>query len=263
MSYERVGDVQVDQGDLAGALKSYQDSLAIFDRLAKSDPGNAGWQRDLSTSNERLGDIFLAQGNLPAALEQYRASLERMVPIRDRDPSNADLQRFTSVTLEKVGDVQMAQGDLAGALKSYQDSLAIVDRLAKSDPGNAGWQRDLSVSYEKIGDVQVAQGDLCRRVEILFGRPHVIRDRLAKSAVTPTMRSGSAISSVSVLQDRRRAKGAGRPCRRAEILFRQPRHSRPPREIRPRQRGAGSAISRCRTSRSATCKWRRAILPAR
>ena len=25
-----------------------RDSLAITDRLAKSDPGNAGWQRDLS-----------------------------------------------------------------------------------------------------------------------------------------------------------------------------------------------------------------------
>jgi hypothetical protein len=39
-SYEKVGDVQVEQGDLA-ALKSYQDSLAIAERLAKSEPGNA------------------------------------------------------------------------------------------------------------------------------------------------------------------------------------------------------------------------------
>jgi hypothetical protein len=30
------------QGELAGALKSYQDSLSIRDRLAKFDPGNAG-----------------------------------------------------------------------------------------------------------------------------------------------------------------------------------------------------------------------------
>ena len=40
----------VAQGNLAEALKSYQDSLAIADRLAKADPGNAGWQRDLSVS---------------------------------------------------------------------------------------------------------------------------------------------------------------------------------------------------------------------
>jgi tetratricopeptide (TPR) repeat protein len=41
----RRGDVQVAQGDLAGALKSYADSLAIDDRLAKSDPGNAALQK--------------------------------------------------------------------------------------------------------------------------------------------------------------------------------------------------------------------------
>ena len=45
MSFDKVGDVQEAQGDLAGALKSYNDSLVIRVRLAKSDPGNAGWQR--------------------------------------------------------------------------------------------------------------------------------------------------------------------------------------------------------------------------
>jgi hypothetical protein len=53
-----VGAEQVAQGDLAGALKSYKYSHGIFDRLAKSDPGNAGWQRDLAISNERLGDCL-------------------------------------------------------------------------------------------------------------------------------------------------------------------------------------------------------------
>ena len=41
VSYHKVGDVQAAQGDLAGALNSYQASLAIVERLAKSDPGNA------------------------------------------------------------------------------------------------------------------------------------------------------------------------------------------------------------------------------
>jgi predicted negative regulator of RcsB-dependent stress response len=75
VSYNKIGDVQVAQGNLPEALKSFGDGHEIFDRLAKGDPGNAGWQRDLSVSNERLGDVYLAQGNLPAALEQYRASL--------------------------------------------------------------------------------------------------------------------------------------------------------------------------------------------
>jgi tetratricopeptide (TPR) repeat protein len=54
---ERIGDVQVAQSDLAGALKSYNDSLAIRERLAKSDPGHALWQSDLSVSYDRVGDV--------------------------------------------------------------------------------------------------------------------------------------------------------------------------------------------------------------
>ena len=46
LSLNKVGDVQMAQGDLKEALKSYQDGLAIRDRLAKSDPNNAEWQRD-------------------------------------------------------------------------------------------------------------------------------------------------------------------------------------------------------------------------
>ena len=64
MSYNKVGDVQESQGNLAGALKSYYDSLAIADRLVKSDPGNAGWQRDLSVSYIKVGDVQVAQGDL-------------------------------------------------------------------------------------------------------------------------------------------------------------------------------------------------------
>jgi hypothetical protein len=40
------------QGDLAGALTSYRDGLAIVDRLAQSDPG----QRRLA-ARSRLGSL--------------------------------------------------------------------------------------------------------------------------------------------------------------------------------------------------------------
>src|SRR6202022_2858957 len=36
-----LGDIWQKRGHLKAALKSYSDSLAIFERLAQSDPGNA------------------------------------------------------------------------------------------------------------------------------------------------------------------------------------------------------------------------------
>ena len=46
VSCGRIGDVQVRQGNLPEALKSYQAGLAIAERLARTDAGNADWQRD-------------------------------------------------------------------------------------------------------------------------------------------------------------------------------------------------------------------------
>jgi hypothetical protein len=55
--YERIGYAQRKQGDLAGALKSFRNSLTISERLAQSDPGNAEWQRDLSVSYNTVGQL--------------------------------------------------------------------------------------------------------------------------------------------------------------------------------------------------------------
>ena len=50
------------------ALGSYRVSLAIVERLARADPGNAAWQRDLSVFHNKIGDVLVAQGYLVDAL---------------------------------------------------------------------------------------------------------------------------------------------------------------------------------------------------
>jgi tetratricopeptide (TPR) repeat protein len=73
VSYDRVGEMLVAQGNLPEALKSFRDGLAIRDRLAQADPGNAGWQRDLSVSYAKLANAYRTAGQLPQAREQLTA----------------------------------------------------------------------------------------------------------------------------------------------------------------------------------------------
>ena len=61
--------------------------MCIRDR---SDPGNAGWQRDLSVSYDSIGDVQVAQGNLGAALTSYQAGLAITDRLAKSDPGNAD-----------------------------------------------------------------------------------------------------------------------------------------------------------------------------
>ena len=63
------------QGDLGRALQAYEARLAIAERLAAGDPGNAGWQRNLSISHEKIGDVRVDQGDLGGALQAYEAGL--------------------------------------------------------------------------------------------------------------------------------------------------------------------------------------------
>ena len=126
----------------------------------QADPGNAGWQRDLSRSlregRRRAGGAGQARRRRSRATATASPFAERLAAPIPAMPGGSAISRCR---YNKVGDVLVAQGKLDEALKSYRDSLAIVERLAKPDPSNAGWQRDLSVSYERVGNVQSAQGN--------------------------------------------------------------------------------------------------------
>ena len=57
--------MRVRQGNLPEALKAYQAGLAIAERLARADPGNAEWQRDLSVSQNGSATCGFAKAICP------------------------------------------------------------------------------------------------------------------------------------------------------------------------------------------------------
>jgi hypothetical protein len=100
-------------------------TLAIRERLTKTDSGNAGWQSDLSVSQGKVGDVLLAQGHLPAALE----SLHNALVIRER----------------------LAQAALEMPCRS---TTCFLERLAQNDPANAEWHRDVALSHGRVATVR-------------------------------------------------------------------------------------------------------------
>jgi tetratricopeptide (TPR) repeat protein len=241
-----IGDIERQRGDLGAALATYREAKTIADRLAKSDPGNAGWQSDLAVSYDRVGNVQVAQGNLPAALISYQTSLA----IRDRlaksDPGNAGWQRDLSVSYIKVGDVQLAQGDLPAALISNQTSLAIRDRLVKSDPGNTQWQFDLGISNERIGSVQMLQDDLASALKSYEAKRDII-SRLAKSDPGNAGWQRDQLVAYIKVGD---VQGAGQSAGRADLLSGELPHCQPAGKIRSRQcRMAARSVGSVRQSR--------------
>lgn len=154
------GDTYKTQGNLPDALKSYQESFAIRDSLAKGDPADARWKRGLLQSYNDIGDVRSAQGHLPEALESYRQALSIAEGLARSQPGNVDWQRDVALSDHKVGDVMLAQGRSAEALKYYQAALAVIEPLAGADQQGSTLQHDLSVCHDKIAQVQVALNNL-------------------------------------------------------------------------------------------------------
>jgi tetratricopeptide (TPR) repeat protein len=187
----KIGYVLKAQGIFAGALEADKAALAIFERLATSDPGNSfgnafrdvlvgGLELFKASIGTEIGDGLKAQGNLAGALDAYKAALAIRERLAKSDPSNARCKGCLAILQNKIGDLLQAQGNLADALDAYKVALAIFERLATSDPSNAGWQGDLATLQNDIGDVLQAQGNLAGALEA-YKVALAIFERQAKS----------------------------------------------------------------------------------
>jgi hypothetical protein len=78
---------------LAGALKSYQASLAIRWKLAEAALTNSPWQRDLSISDLTIGYTFCTQADLAGTLKNRQADLAITQSLAQSNPANATWHR--------------------------------------------------------------------------------------------------------------------------------------------------------------------------
>jgi hypothetical protein len=87
--YNKVGNVQASQDNLPAALTSFQAGFAIADRLAKSAPGNAGWQHDLAGSYVFLALAYRAAAQPAKSREALAAGRAIIAPLAAQFPDQA------------------------------------------------------------------------------------------------------------------------------------------------------------------------------
>ena len=151
ISYNRLGDVCMADGDLSGAKEYYLKDLAISEQLAKQSEGTQA-QRDLSISYNKLGDVCKADGDLSGAKAYYLKALAIREQLA-KQSEGTQAQRDLSISYGNLGDVCKADGDLSGAKAYYGKALAISEQLAKQSEGTQA-QDDLGISYAKLALIE-------------------------------------------------------------------------------------------------------------
>src|SRR5262249_37173529 len=148
---DRLGRGLTGQGDLAGALAQFQDSLKLRLAIARTDDENKLWQRDLSTTLLRLGLVRAGLKQNAEALGTFRSGLAIRQNLYAANPTDANARRDLAVAHEHVGDLLNLIGNSRDeALKELRLALKLRSELTMADPNSAQLSTELIVTLYKV-----------------------------------------------------------------------------------------------------------------
>ncbi len=211
-AYERIGSIQGNSyysnlGDTEGALRSYQISVALLERITKTAPDKRAFQRQLAASYAGLADLLYVKTELPEALKNYEKAVGLLRGLVNEDPANEGLRNDLAILYSHLGDLKGIPGgsnlgDTQGALIAHRESLRLRQELAASNATNHEWQFELASGLSSVGFLTNAMGDtqgaseqLRRSIALLEGLAAAEPDnaRYHMELLTEYMRFGSVL----------------------------------------------------------------------
>jgi len=154
----QLGQVRQARADSTGALKAYEESLALAESLVRSDPQNPVWQLGLGTSHFYVGDIKRRRGDLDSALrhfQQYQDIARRLV---ERDPANLEWKLELSYGYSNVAAILSGQGNYAAAREQLELTRDIQTELAQARPDDTAIQTSRANNFDRLGVVDLRLG---------------------------------------------------------------------------------------------------------
>ncbi|MCB9232399.1 MAG: tetratricopeptide repeat protein [Bacteroidia bacterium] len=114
-SYSKLGGIYEAQGQLAEALKYYQNYNHLKDELYRSNPASESLKNGLAVSYSKLGGIYQAQWNLDDALKYYQDYNQLREELCRSNPQSYMLADGLAISYYKLGKVYVEMENLPEA----------------------------------------------------------------------------------------------------------------------------------------------------
>jgi tetratricopeptide (TPR) repeat protein len=179
LSHNNIGILQGETGHPDQALESFNNALAIRERLARENPTVTEFQNLLAGSHLNIGNFQKVTGHPDQALESYGKALAISERLARDNPSVTEFQGALAKIHNSIGVSQSNTGHPAEALEAYGKALAILERLPRENPSVTEFQRALAASHNNIGILQKDTGHSDQALQS-YGKALAIRERLAR-----------------------------------------------------------------------------------
>lgn len=184
----QIGEVRIKEGDLLGAVKPLEQSLALARRLAALQPDATERLFGLSQSQYWVGFVQWELGNLAAARGPLRAYFDLSRELVRREPANLDWWRELSYAHSNLGSLLQAQGDAERALDHFLVALAIDEVLVVVHPARAEVRAELAATHNTIGVVLQDLGRLREAFDHLSAELEIRQELAAAQPSRPRAR---------------------------------------------------------------------------
>jgi tetratricopeptide (TPR) repeat protein len=120
-------------GDLAAAPAAMQESLAMREKIAAQNPGDARAQDRLAWALAAIASPHNKAGDRAAARRDYLRAHAIYTDISARGYGGAHTAAQLGMTELSLGELEVAEGRRAEACQPYRRSAALYDQLAARD----------------------------------------------------------------------------------------------------------------------------------
>ncbi|MET0377059.1 MAG: TIR domain-containing protein, partial [Rhizorhabdus sp.] len=124
----------------ADDLDACRSALATMERIARSQPGNAGVQSDLANRHAWMADAMRLGGRDREALAHREKQARIIDALLAKDPKNASYRQDWMLARFSMAALLRALGQHVRADRMIAESRRVVDDLIASDPQNRDWR---------------------------------------------------------------------------------------------------------------------------
>ncbi|HVA45771.1 MAG TPA: protein kinase [Pirellulales bacterium] len=217
-AYGRLGTVQQQIGETAGALADLEQMRSIFAKLAADFPAAPEYHSQLAASHFGLGNVLFSLGRNDEADSAYRDALAIQKKLAAESPTVSEYRENLAKTHNASGVLLARLGKRDEAEVAFRAALAIHEKLAADFPTVPDYRWGLAAARTNLGTAMKQEGKHDEAEAAYRAALRVLEKLAADFPAVPTYRHNLAMTRnnlASVLDDQGKLAEAEAACRAA------------------------------------------------
>lgn len=220
-AYERLGDLQdkplaasSSLGDEVAAMQSYNKSLNLREKLARTNQANVEDEVSLARIHRLIANAAADSGEVSSALKHAKKALAVATAVSGVRPGNNTAAKSELAwDYMALGNIESRGGfnsiglsEPYAAIHNSEKALAIASELLKNDPDNASLAYEVAGLYERIGGLQAMHGNRpegLRKLNLALNMFRSAGTRSGDATLPSTVASVSSIIGIALEMDGR------------------------------------------------------------